>query len=341
LESILNSNNLAISIMTTNLPTSTKALIHDPKTHKTTLSTTPTPEPAPTQYLIQVHAVGITKGELLWPEPGSLAVPIPGFDVAGTILTAPSPTSKFKKGDRVYAVTSFSRAANAREITVVEEDEIALIPQGLSWAEAASVPMSALTAWQALFTKAGLTSSQKGSANEGKRVLISGASGAVGIWAVQLAKWAGCHVVGICGSGNVEFVKKLGCDEVIDYKEIGLKEWIDEKEDKKFDVLLDGVGGSSLGVDWTAIKSGGILISIVQPVEDFKPDSGVSENVKGLFFIVEPNGKELERLSALVEEAKVTTVVDSVWKLEEYEKAFEKVESGRARGKVIIEIARE
>jgi NADPH:quinone reductase-like Zn-dependent oxidoreductase len=324
--------------MTSTFPNSTKALLHDGKTHKITLSTIPTPESTSAQYLIQAHTVGITKGELLWQELDSIPAPIPGFDVAGTILSAPSPTSKLKEGDKIFALTSFSRQANAREITVVDESEIAPLPEGLSWAEAASVPMSALTAWQALFTKASLTSTEKASGNEGKRVLVAGASGAVGIWAVQLAKWAGCHVVGICGSSNVEFVKSLGADEVIDYKKASLGEWIHESEERKFDVMLDGVGGSSVGEAWTAVKTGGVLISIVQPVDDLKPDKGVSEGAKGLFFIVEPNGKELERISLLIE-AKVKTVVDSVWKLEEYEKAFEKVESGRARGKVIIDIA--
>jgi NADPH:quinone reductase-like Zn-dependent oxidoreductase len=316
-----------------------KALIHDAKTHKLSLQTHPTPKPSPTQYLIKTHAVGITKGELLWPEPTSLADSIPAFDVAGIVISTPSPESRFKAGDEIFALTSFSRAANAREFTVVEESELAKLPEGMGWTDAASIPMSALTAWQALFEHASLQVDER-EVNKGKRVLIIGASGAVGIWAVQLAKWAGAHVVGVCGTNNVEFVRDLGADEVIDHRKTGLSDWISGDEGKKFDVILDGVGGSSMVKDaWTSLVPNGILISIVQPPEPMKPEEGVGEGVKGMFFIVLPNGKELEKIYDLVGKHKVKTVVDSVWKMEDYEKAFERVESGRARGKVIIEVA--
>jgi NADPH:quinone reductase-like Zn-dependent oxidoreductase len=183
--------------MASTVPGQTKALVHDSRTHTIKLSTEKTPIPTKTQYLIQTHATGITKGELEWPEPNSSQTPIPGFDVAGTIIHSPSPDSKFKDGDSIYALTSFSRAGNAREITIVEESEIAPSPKNLSWAEAASVPMSGLTAWEALFTHGGLHPVTNDPVNRRRRVLVVGASGAVGIWAVQLAAWAGCYVVGM------------------------------------------------------------------------------------------------------------------------------------------------
>jgi NADPH:quinone reductase-like Zn-dependent oxidoreductase len=403
--------------MTPPIPTQTKALIQDPKTHAISLSTDQTPKPTKTQYLIKTHAVGITKGELLWPEPNTLSTPIPGFDFAGTIVQSPSPNAKFKEGDGVYGLTSFSRSGNARDITVAEESEVALSPRGLGWGDAASVPMSGLTAWQALFIHAGLSPVAKDLVNAGKRVLVVGASGAVGIWAVQLAAWAGCYVVGmlsfsqdgwhvdakmlcsfsfrilkliasstikvttslslrgealdgrlspmhdeycnltlcsnipfnerqanshshlgICGTNNVDFVKDLGVDATIDYRKTNLKEYIDGKLNQKFDVVLDGVGGSSLKEAWTAVKANSILISIVEPAEALKPDEGVSDGVKGMFFIVEPDGTQLEPLTGLIEEGKIRTVVDGVWSFKDFEKAFEKVESGRARGKVIIDV---
>jgi len=265
--------------------------------------------------------------------------PIPGFDVSGTVLSSPSPVSKFQPRDNIYALTSFSRQANARGITLIEESEIAKLPSGLGWAQGASVPMSALTAWQALFVKTTKLVAEEGDdRNENVRVLVIGGSGAVGIWAVQLAKWAGSHVVGVCGTNNVDFVEKLGVDEVIDYKVTGIEKWIGGKEDRKFDIVLDGVGGDSAKEAWKAVKKGGVLISIVQPIDELKPAEGVSEGAVGVFFIVEPNGEQLAKIGGLIESRKMESVVDSIWKFEEYEKAFEKVESGRARGKVVIEM---
>lgn len=149
-------------------------------------------------------------------------------------MTSPSPT-KFQPGTQVYALTSFERAGNAREITIVEEEEMALIPKAIFWREAAAVPMSALTAWQALFVHGSLKGQEgrkrtRGQENAHKRVLVVGASGAIGFWAVELAKWA-CigHVVGVCGTDNIGFVKAFGADEVIDHRVNGIGAWIKDK----------------------------------------------------------------------------------------------------------------
>jgi NADPH:quinone reductase-like Zn-dependent oxidoreductase len=318
----------------------TSAIHHDPQSHALTLTNHPIPTPSPTQYTLRVHAIGITKGELQWPEPLTLPFPIPGFDVSGTILKSPSPTSKFKPGTRVYALTGFERPANAREITVVEESEIAVIPEGMRFEEAAAVPMSAETAWQGLFVQGGLRGEEDAKENREKRVLVVGASGAVGIWAVQLAKWAGAGcVMGICGTSNVDFVKSLGADEVIDHREVGLRAWIEKvAEENKFDLVIDGVGGETLREAWTAPKKDGLLLSIVQPVDGLKPETGVCEGVTGRFFIVNPNGDQLQRITEMIEKAKVKAIVDSVWKLDDYQKAWKRVESGRARGKVILTV---
>jgi NADPH:quinone reductase-like Zn-dependent oxidoreductase len=322
------------------LSTLTKAIHHEPQTHKVTLTTHSTPTPTPTQYLIRVHAFGITKGELLWPEPCTLPFPIPGFDVSGTILTSPSPTAKYKPGTRVYALTGFERPANAREITVVEESEIAAMPEGICFEDAAAVPMSAETAWQGLFVQGGLKGEEEAEENAEKRVLIIGASGAVGIWAVQLAKWAGVGlVIGVCGTNNVEFVKSLGADEVIDHREVGVGSWVEKGgERSKFDIVIDGVGGDTLKEAWTAPKKDGLLLSITQPVDGMRPETGVSDGVTGTFFIVDPNGDQLRQITGMIEKSKVKPIVDSVWKLDDFEKAWERLESGRARGKVILTV---
>jgi NADPH:quinone reductase-like Zn-dependent oxidoreductase len=323
--------------MAYSIPPEIKALLHDPKTHKLTLSTIPTPTATPSQYLVRVHAVGITRGELLWEEPLSLPTPIPALDVAGTVIKSPSSDSKFKPGDEVYAMTTPNRPGNAREITTIEESELAAT--FLDPVVSATVPMSALTAWQALFVHWDLEEGENREGNKLKKILIIGASGAVGIWAVQLGKWAGAQVVGTCGPSNVQWVKDtLGADDVLNYGEVSVKEWIGGEENKKFDFVLDCVGGKPLREAWTAVKSDGLLISIADLPEDQKPNEGVSDGARGIFFIVEGIGKQLEKITEIMKTHNIHTQVDQdkAWKFSEYGKAFERVESGRARGKVIL-----
>jgi NADPH:quinone reductase-like Zn-dependent oxidoreductase len=318
-----------------------KAIVHDPKNHLLRLTSQREPKPSASQYLVRVYAVGITKGELQWPEPCSLPTPIPGFDVAGIVITAPSYSSKFQAGDKVYALTAFDRPANARNLTVIEEEEIARMPNTLSFVEAAAVPMSALTAREALFDKGGLTYEANSATNKDRSLLVIGASGAVGTWAIQIAKWAGVgRVIGVCGSNNVDFVKTLGATDVIDYRKTSLREWIGiHGEDSKFELVLDGVGGETLGEAWTAVKSNGQLLSIVQPVDSSRPAVGVSASVKGTFFIVQPSGHRLNTITELIEEKSYRAVVDGVYELDDFEKAFGRAGSGHAKGKVLLKLS--
>ncbi|TLD19502.1 alcohol dehydrogenase [Venturia nashicola] len=438
-----------------------KVIQHDPDNHKLTLTSTTSPTKRAASYTVRVHAFGITKGELQWEEPCSLKKnAVPGYDVAGTIEDVPADPDKappkFQPGTRVYALTAFERAGNAREFTIVEESEMALMPKNVFWREAAAVPMSALTAWQALFIHGGLkaeeaTGRKRTRANDNalKRVLIIGASGSVGFWALQLAKWAGiAHVVGVCGTDNVEFVRGFGADEVIDYRKNNMGAWlrfgdyesgkvhdskkkgkksrvkveqdvkeeddieeeddvkeeedvkqeddvnqIDEVEDEadvkveedekgvpvgpavggagnstlarksvkeeerkhspeksevkaeenkeideesKFDLVIDGVGGTALREAWTTVKKGGLLLGIAEEVEGTKPKTGLSENVRGKFFIVKPDGSQLQRITEMIEQKKVRPIMDSAWDFEEYDRAFDRVGSGHAQGKVVI-----
>jgi NADPH:quinone reductase-like Zn-dependent oxidoreductase len=204
------------------------------------------------------------------------------------------------------------------------------------------MPMSAETAWQALFIQAGLE--EIGSADMGrnaeKRVLVTGASGGVGLWVVQLAKLAGCEVVGTCGPDNIESVKSYGAVEVVNYRTTSLKSWVEEDESRMFDVVIDCVGKSSLEDAWWAVKDNGTLISICQPPETLKPKGLEKEAVRNLFFIMTPNGDHLKKISGLLEEGKVRPVVDSVFKFEDFENGFKRVASGHAKGKVIISLGK-
>jgi len=305
------------------------------------LTTRPTPKPKPdsNQHLIRVHTFAPCAGELLWPryfpppDPSAKEL-VPCDDMAGTVVTAPS-SSPFKVGDEVYARTNYVREGAGREYTIGETEELAHRPQNLNWVESAAVPLSSESAWQALFVHGGL-GAVSGEGARGKRVLVTAASGGVGAWLVQLARWAGAEVVGTCGPDNVDFVRSLGATEVINYRATDLKEWAKDDE-KKVDLVIDCVGGKSLEGAWWCVKDGGMIISICQPPEQVKPAGWAGKDVKNLFFIMSPNGPQLKEITKLVEEGTCKPVVDSVWAFEEYEEAFKRLDSGHARGKVVLD----
>ncbi|KAJ4300780.1 hypothetical protein N0V90_002868 [Kalmusia sp. IMI 367209] len=313
----------------------------DPKT----LSLDPNhPEPTPTDhpecYIIRTKAVALTRAELTWPEPLLPDIPVPGFDLAGEIISTPKQAGShaFKLGDEVYALTTFTWKGNARDITVGHENELALKPKNLSWEEAASVPLSALSAYQALFVHGELRSPQAGK-NTGKRVLVTAASGGVGIWGVQLAHEAGAEVVGTCGTSNVEFVHSLGADSVLDYRTTNLLDWVNvDRESRGFDVVLDCVGGLTLTDAWKCARDGGKVISVAEPPVPKKPADGIAKGVEGIWFIVKANGAQLAEVTELLEQRRSTAVVDSVYELEQFEKAFEKLDKGHAKGKIILNV---
>lgn len=325
----------------TTTPTRAPALVHDPDSHIVSLKPLPVPLiniTSSDEHLIQVKAAALTNGELSWPEPASVSPAIPGYEVSGTVIQSPA-GSPFPVGSDVYARTSFDRQGNARQYSLALTHELGRKPSTLSWAEAATVPLSALTAWQALFVHAGFAPPGGDLAgNSGKRVLITAAAGGVGLWAVQLARVAGIGgIVGTCGPNNVEFVKSLGAHEVVDYTQNkDLSVWVNDGGNEKFDLVIDGTGGAGLSQAWTCVKDGGMLISIVMPPDGKKPSSGVGKDVKGLFFIVDANSSQLEEISGLIERGLCRAVVDSEYRLEDHVKAFEKLKAGHLRGKVVL-----
>ncbi|KAF2175578.1 NAD(P)-binding protein [Zopfia rhizophila CBS 207.26] len=327
-----------------------RALIRTGPSKSLTL-TSDLPEPSSSDssqsYIIRTHATALTRDELTWPEPLSIDVPIPGFDLAGTIISAPTTASaKFKPGDEVYALTTSTWQGNAKEVSIAVENELSLKPKNMNWEEAASVPLSALSAWQALFVHGRLTppSSEQNmkSQNSGKRVLVTAASGGVGIWGVQLAHLAGAEVVGTCGSSNVEFVKGLGADVALDYTETNLKEWVDENKDARgFDVVLDCIGGQTLEDAWKSVRKGGRVVSVAEPPDGKNPKEGLAEGVEGVWFIVEPNGGQLGEITRLIERGECKGMVDSVFSLEQWSEAFERLQGGHVKGKVVLRLDRE
>jgi NADPH:quinone reductase-like Zn-dependent oxidoreductase len=313
----------------------------------------------PGEILVRVHATTVTRGELTWSETYSTDLPLLGHDFAGTVVgvqndpdsAGKEKASDFKPGDGVYAMLDMDRGSTWAEFAVAQTDQVALKPKSLSWTESAAVPVSGLTAWQALFVKAGVkppdfsTISNKGVRTNGesdavKKIAITGAAGAVGTYIVQLAALAGLHVVAVCTSKarDEEFLKSLGASEVLEAQELGQME-------NRYDIIIDAVGGQTLERCWSAVKDDGVIISIESGSIDFvSRHRGQSfakgkEDVKALFFIVEPSRKQLEELSSALNFGLLKVFVAGELPLREAKAAYE-LANGRlqSRGKVVLTI---
>lgn len=325
------------------LPTTQRAIFQPDPLSTAVIKTTlpvPTPDFAAHEHLIRVHATAITNGELLWtknfPPPPELTVNkqlVPCNDVAGTVISAP-PSSPFPPGSEVYARSSYMRTGCARDYSILLTEEMAIRPKVLDWAQAAAVPMSAETAWQALFVQGGLK--PEAGAAKGQKVFITAASGGVGTWLVQLAKWAGAEVAGSCGTDNVDWVRSLGADEVVDYKTEDLKQWA-TVEGRKADLVIDCIGRKSLEDAWWIVKDGGTLISIFQAPEDVRPPE-ITAEIKNFFFIMQSRGDQLKEITRLIENGMDKVALDSVWPFEQFQDAFSKVKSGKTKGKVVLDL---
>ena len=266
--------------------------------------------------------------------------------MAGIVISAPE-DSPFQPGDEVYARTNYTRPGNAREYSIAVTDELAHKPTSLSWVQAAAVPVSAQTAWQILFVHALATGENGGEVDletakiawAGKRILVTAASGGVGIWLVQLATLLGAEVIGTCGPRNVELVRSLGAKEVLDYRVVDLKEWAMQSPSNKVDVVVDCVGGKALQDAWWTVKDGGVVLSIYQPPLQVCPKGFKGDSVKDLFFIMQPVRRQLAEISKLLEKGLCRGLVDSVWPLEQYEEAFKRLDEGHAKGKIVFDLS--
>ncbi|KAJ5294659.1 hypothetical protein PENANT_c006G03766 [Penicillium antarcticum] len=318
-----------------------------------TIDKTPIPKPiSPTDLLIKIKATTIIRDMLTWPEYYHREYTIPGHDFSGTVAAVFEGDSgtphNFKIGDEVFGMANANRGSTWAEYAIVSLDEVAHKPRALGWEGAAALPLSAQTAYEALFEHAGIASpvhaSGDGDAKQtdasSKRVLITGASGGVGIYLVQLAASAGVHVVAASSSNvrNGEFLHKLGADEVVEYGDI-------ERENGVFDVIIDCVGGEVLSKCWGFIKEDGVLISVDSASFDFVAEHkrrGLSvgkEIVKALFFIVEGSREVLSALSALADSGDLRSFVAAAFPIESVREAYD-FANGRfyGRGKVVLTI---
>ncbi|MNJ94530.1 Zinc-type alcohol dehydrogenase-like protein [compost metagenome] len=322
------------------------------KSSNVRLGEMPEPELRDEEVLVKVHAAGVNlldakikNGEFKLILPYRLPL-ILGHDVAGVVVKTGSKVSRFKPGDEVYSRPDDFRIGAFAEFIAIKEDSLSLKPTTLTMEAAASIPLVALTAWQALIEKANL--------KKGQKVFIQAGSGGVGTFAIQLAKHLGAFVATTTSTGNVEWVKALGADLVIDYKKDDF-----EKILQDYDVVLNSQDSATLAKSLNILKPGGTIVSISGP-----PDPAFGEEIKAPWFVklilrllssgvrkkaqrrkvnfsflfMRANGKQLQNITALIDSGAMRPVVDRVFPFEAMPQALAYVETGRAKGKVVVKI---
>ena len=331
-----------------------KAFVADRYGKKRALRLADMPVPAlrDDEVLIEVHAAGVNQldfklrdGEFKLILPYRLPL-ILGHDVAGVVVKAGPQARKFKLGDEVYARVDDLRIGSFAEYVPVTESSLALKPRGLTMEEAASIPLVGLTAWQALVERARL--------KRGQKVFIQAGSGGVGTFAIQLAKHLGASIATTTSAANATLVKHLGADVVVDYKTQDFGAVL-----RDYDVVLNSQDGKALDKSLRVLKRGGTLISISGPPDpEFGAQigaprfvrwvmrilsAGVRRKARGrglgyAFLFMTANGAQLQEIARLIEGGAIRPVLDKVFPFESTNEALDYVESGHAKGKVVIKI---
>jgi NADPH:quinone reductase-like Zn-dependent oxidoreductase len=296
------------------------------------LEDVPVPTPKDDEMLVKVFAAGVNSfdGALRSGEygkrPNGTQLPWhPGYDIAGVVEKIGSKVTKFKVGDAVYAMIAILKGGGYAEYAVAREPDAALKPATLSFVEAAGAPSVALTAWQAVVDKANVQS--------GQTVLIHGASGGVGMFAIPIAKIRGAKVFATASTANQDFLKQLGADVPIDYKTQKFEDIA-----KDVDAVIDGVGGETLVRSYPIVKKGGIIVSLSDRVDQAQLDK---YGIRGRSEVVQNNGDELAQIGKLIDEGKIKVVVSETFPLADASKAEAKADTGHARGKIVLKVADE
>ena len=287
----------------------------------------PRPRPGEAEVLVRVHAAGVIHTELSWSttsttpsgEPRPLPV-IPGHEFSGEIAALGPEVRDVHVGDLVYGLNDWYRDGTSAEYCVARVSDLADKPSSVDHIHAAATPISALTAWQALVERAGLVA--------GQRVLIHGAAGGVGNLAVQLAHSRGARVTATASAANLEFVRSLGAEEVIDYRAQRFEDVV-----RDVDVVFDTVGGETLERSWGVLKPGGRLVTVAASGEQT-----TDERIRAAYFIVEPSRTQLEEIARLIDAGALRPVVGAVFPLAEARQAYE---SKPGRGKVVLRVVDE
>jgi NADPH:quinone reductase-like Zn-dependent oxidoreductase len=331
-----------------------KAFVVDKYNKKGILRLADMPEPVlgDNDVLVEVHAAGVNlldskikTGEfkLILPYRGPFIL---GHDVAGKVVRVGSKVRKFKPGDDVYARPRDGRIGTFAEFIAMDEADVALKPENLTMEEAASIPLVGLTAWQALIERASL--------KKGQKVFIQAGSGGVGTFAIQLAKHLGATIATTASAASADLVRGLGADVVIDYRKDDF-----EKVLSSYDVVVNSQDAKTLEKSLNVLKPGGKLISISGPPDpEFAREKGLNvglrlvlrllsrgirakskrRGVKFSFLFMWAQGEQLGKITSLIESGAIRPVVDRVFPFEATNEALAYVETGRAKGKVVIKV---
>ncbi len=252
---------------------------------------------------------------------------IVGSDISGVVVEVGREVTKFQPGDEVYTFLNPLTGGACAEYCTVPESAATIKPRNITHAEAAGVPIAGLTALQAL--------RDLGEIQAEKKVLINGASGGVGIFAVQVAKAMNAEVTGVCSAKNRDFVKSLGADFVLDYAEVDFT-----KQTQKYDIILDAVGTRTFGECENVLQAQGVYISTLPSFDNLAPMflSSFMSGKKAKLIVANANPADLEILRELIESGKVEPIVDRTYSLEEVAAAHTYSETGRAVGKIAIAV---
>ena len=291
----------------------------------------PAPRPGRGEVLIKLAASSINpadwkvgKGYLR----GMMGTPLPpfvaGMDFSGVVTELGSGATKFAVGDRVFGATELSQLSAFAEMLAVPETLVAKAPASIPLAHAAAITIAGETAWYVDFLP------DHGNITRGKSVLIHGASGGTGIFAAQFARWKGAQVIATASSRNVEFVRSLGVDDVIDYQTTNFESTV-----RDVDVVLDLVGGDVQERSLPLIKKGGVLSSIVSV-----PDAALTARygVKGTYMVHPRESEPLVEIARLIDDGHVKVIVSEEYPLAETAKALARSRGGHVRGKILINI---
>jgi NADPH:quinone reductase-like Zn-dependent oxidoreductase len=282
------------------------------------------------EVLVRIKAVGINpvdagvhRGHLESKIPHQFPI-IPGWDMAGVIEERGFAARRFEVGDAVfgYARRPVVQWGTFAEYIVIPESYLARQPESISATQAGAIPLTGLTAYQSIFDAGNLQS--------GQTILILGASGGVGSFAIQLAKTYGAHVIGVASQANHAFMKQLGADATIDYQNQHIGEASHEIAPAGVDLIFDCASGETLQQSLPALKDDGQLVSILNTGENLDPD------VNFEYVFVEPNSSQLDTLTTLVDEDKLDIHISKTYSLDETPEALTNIEQRHTKGKTVI-----
>jgi NADPH:quinone reductase-like Zn-dependent oxidoreductase len=284
----------------------------------------PTPEPKNGEILIEVRAAGVNPVDFKMRagtfKKAKIQLPTTlGRDAAGVVKKIGAGVDSVRVGDEVYAYLGAYNGGYA-QYAIAKTNEVAPKPKSLDFVKAAAVPLAATTAWQGLFDQGGLKA--------GQTVLIHGASGGVGLFAIQFAKAKGATVIATAGTDHIDLLRQMGADQVIDYK----KEKFEDKV-KDLDLVLDLIGGETLERSWQTLKKGGTLVSTLEAPS---PEEAAKYGVTGKTFMAQPKSEQLAEFGRLIDAGTVKVLVSKTFPLEQVGAAHEELEKHHTSGKIVL-----